>query len=77
MVLDDYAVASAIEIAAGIIEPSLINRLHSLAVIARRARKRREVNDADHHLGAAEKLNERVAARLTDRTRGLGHESSI
>ncbi len=66
MILDDHAVASAIEIGSRIVESSLIDRLHRLAVIARCSRKRREVNDADHHLGATEKLDERVAARLTD-----------
>ena len=62
MIFDDHAVASAIEIGSRIVEPSLIDRLHRLAIIARRARKRRKVNDADHHLGATEKLDERVAA---------------
>ena len=68
MILDDHAVAAAIEIGARIVEAALIDRLDRLAVIARRAGKRREVDDADDHLGAAEELDERVAARLTDRT---------
>ncbi len=62
MILDDHAVTSAVEIGPRIIETPLIDRLDRLAVKARRARKRRKMNDTDHHLGAAEKFYERVGA---------------
>ena len=70
MVLDDDAVAPALEIGAGVAEPAVVDGLDAAAVVARRARQRLEVDDADERLGPAEDRRDGVAGRPRDRRLG-------
>lgn len=76
MIFDDDTVAAAMQIGFGVVEAALIDRFHRLAVVARRAGQRCQMDDADHDLRPAEEREKCIAGRLADRLLGGCHRLS-